>query len=114
MVVNTINGEGEVALTLIIVVVVEAFLSGVDIIITTITTTITTIIDINSKSHRLRSLMFHSRSLLPPLKLKLKINLLQNHRNIKINFALTGYLPIKLQSIWSYRKLKDWNRNKKS
>lgn len=116
MVNSSISGEGEVALILIIVVVAEAFLSGVAITITTITTIITiitTIIDINNKSLRLRSLTFHNRSLLP-LKLRLKNNLHLNLRNIKTNFAQTGYLPIKLINTWSYRRLKGWNRSKKS
>ncbi len=91
----------------------EAFLSGVAITITIIITTIITTIDINNKNHRLRLLMYLSRSLLP-LKLRLKNNLHQNLRNIKTNFAQTGYLPIKLINTWSYRRLKGWNRSKKS
>ena len=96
MVVNTISGEEEVALTLTIVVVAEGFLSGVDTTIITIITITTTIIDINTISLRLRSLMFPSQSPLPLLRLRSKSNSLQNHKNIKISFALIGYLPIKL------------------
>ena len=70
MVVNTINGEEEVALTLTIVVVAEGFLSGVDTTIITIITITTTLIDINSISLRLRSPMFPSQSPLPPLRLR--------------------------------------------
>jgi hypothetical protein len=114
MVVNTISGEEEVALTLTIVVVAEDFLSVVDTTIITIITITTTIIDINSISLRLRSLMFHSQSPLPPPRLKLKSNSLQNLKNIKISFAQTGYLPIKLISIWKFRRLKGWNQSRKS
>jgi hypothetical protein len=114
MVVNIISGEEGVALTLTIVVVAEGFLSGVDTTIITIITITTTIIDINTISLRLRSLMFPSQSPLPPLRLRLKSNSLQNHKNIKISFALTGSLPIKLINIWKFRRLKDWNQSRKS